>query len=150
MTRTNRIGFLQHLYVIWLIATIWHFQWGARLPFQDFAAIDFILRAGLLWGYYVCLVIIVGLIPITLAVWYRRHAQRKRMLASLGGDTTTSGRRIDETTIEEIVSRLVHVGTLFAAFYFYSEALVSKLAPFGLYVLIVIYIVRWRSNNTQD
>lgn len=213
---TSQLPLGRTLLLAWLTATFFYIRWGVSISFKDVTPIEFAIQAGMLFGYYM-LLLVAGRICVWLALFtigfvvsvftetdrevrhnpaysifrgmYRvpigmgppqpdgdsrpshsrmvalrailqnvrfsllgkvfavigkslRNAVNPLVIAMIGLDRSedSRSRRLGRFS-GRIIGNALGVGTMFVGFAFYSERLVRQLAPLGIVVTLVIFVL---------
>jgi hypothetical protein len=131
----------------WITASILHVQWGITIFVRDVSSVEFILQAGLLFGYFTVLMAIGRLIAFLVLLLIFLVALGK--VASTrppipGPDPIT---RLTHNPLWQsfqrrfgrVLANLADIAAMFTAFLLYSEIVFRALAPIGLVIVLVMF-----------
>ena len=127
---TNGLPVGKTLFLAWIVAALLNIQWGVKIQFSDVTPIEFVLQAGVLFGYFMTL----------------KYAG---VLIFFSFDSIFKD-RLTSSIWAQIFSPLgiIEVITMFLAFIFYSEALSKNLAPIGLFIALIEFTMR-KTKDTE-
>ena len=132
------------IFLAWLTASLLHIQWGISVSIRDVSPVEFVLQAGLLFGYFVTFMaagyIVAVLIMLIVSVIALRIVAKHSLDPVITLQQDPIWQKF-QTRFARILANLVHVIAMFIAFLFYSESMLSLLAPIGLVIALILFVV---------
>lgn len=144
---TSELPLGKTILLAWLTAAFLNVQWGVTISIRDVPPEEFLLEAGLLFGYFITLMsigrLLAFLVLMLSSLIYLRIIIREAPLPLPDPLFTLRHDTLWRTFLRWFGNKLVNfadVAAMFAAFFLYSERMLNRLAPIGLGIALVLYI----------
>lgn len=133
----------------WLVASFLHIRQGMQFSIRDLSPVEFVLEAGMLFGYIAALMTIGR--GIALVLWLLISVVLTLMALVFSPLVDLEGWSTSIRLLLRYGINLADIVAMFVAFLYYSEVVVQLIAPFGLLFVLFLFVLGWfGGDNSQD